>query len=130
MDYTNYLSILGYFIGVVGAVTIIFSRVKNENLRDLKERVSILEGERIEYKQLLEAEREQSRQQHVANSKAIAALEKEVEIYKDLQLSSIATTNKQILETLQNSAAVLLTGTKTRAKAVEKVKTDLEHSNE
>ena len=133
MTEPNITSIIGYIVGVVGAITVIFSntrkdneKIKDANIKDLRERVEILEKERIEYKQMLVDEREQSREQHVQNQKAIAALEKEVAIYKDLQLSSIAETNKQILETLRSSAITLASGTKDRAERVETVKTDLE----
>ena len=122
MTEPNITSIIGYIVGVVGAITVIFSntrkdneKIKNANIKDLRERVEILEKERVEYKQMLVDEREQSREQHVQNQKAIAKLEEKVSIYKDLQLSSIAETNKQILETLKSSAITLASGTKTRA---------------
>lgn len=130
MEAVNIGSIFGYLVGVGGAITIIFSRVKNENLKDLKERVEILEKELVYSREALEKERVSARDQHVENREAIAKLQGQVELYKDLQLKSIAETNKQILKTLQGSATILASGTKTRAKAVEKVKTDLEHSQE
>jgi hypothetical protein len=104
MEDLNLTSLIGYLIGLAGAIVVIFSRVKNENLKDLRERVAILENEREEYKKLLLKEREEAANQHIANREAIAALKKEIEIYRDLQLSSIAETNKQILNTLQASS--------------------------
>ncbi len=125
MANTNFISILGYLVGVAGAITIIFSKVKNENLKDLRARVEILEKERADYKELLTTEREQSKKQHIQNRESIARLEKEVEIYKDLQLSSIAETNRQILTTLQMSSKTLIKDTASAAKHVAEVSADL-----
>ena len=88
-------------MGVAGAITIIFSKVKNENLKDLKDRVEILEKER-----------EIARKEHIANQKAIGVLEGRVKIYKDLQLKSIADSNKQILDVLKSSALINAEGAK------------------
>lgn len=99
---TNFLSIIGYLVGVAGAVTIIFSRVKTENLSDLKDRVDILEKER-----------EEARQQHIENQKAIANLEGQLATYKEIPLKSIAksldelsTSNNRILDRLEKSAVL------------------------
>ena len=60
MTEPNITSIIGYIVGVVGAITVIFSntrkdneKIKNANIKDLRERVEILEKERVEYKQML-----------------------------------------------------------------------------
>lgn len=100
------LTIIGYALGVGGAVLILTSKVKSDNLADLKERVAILENEREELRNLLTAERETAQAQHISNQKAIAKLEGQVELYRDLQLKSIAETNKAILDTLKGSAKV------------------------
>lgn len=98
----NFLSLIGYLVGVVGAVTIIFSKVKTDNLNDLKERVDILEKERDE-----------ARKQHLENQKAIANLEGQLATYKEIPLKSIAksldelsTSNGKILDRLENSAVL------------------------
>jgi len=105
----NFLSALGYLVGVAGAITIIFSKVKTENLADLKERVAILERER-----------EESRQQHIENQKAISNLEGQLASYKEIPLKSIAKSletisaitretgesNKKILSVLESSALI------------------------
>lgn len=105
----NFLSALGYLVGVAGAITIIFSRVKTENLADLKDRV-----------ELLEREREEARKQHIENQKAIANLEGQLASYKEIPLKSIAeslkditqtvketnSSNKKILEVLEESALI------------------------
>lgn len=99
---TNFISIIGYMIGVAGAVTIIFSKVKTDNLNDLKERVSILEQER-----------EESRRQHIENQKAISNLEGQLATYKEIPLKSIAKSldelsksNGLILKRLEKSAVL------------------------
>jgi len=78
-------SVTGYIIGVAGAITIIFSRTKTENLKDLKERVDILEKDR-----------EESRAQLLENQKAIANQEGQLSTYKEIPLKSIATSLEQI----------------------------------
>ena len=104
--HANFISVLGYLVGVAGAITIIFSRVKTENLNDLKDRVEILEKELLYSRQQLEKEQQEARKQHIVNQKAIAKLEGQVEIYKDLQLDSIASTNRKILDVLESSALI------------------------
>ena len=98
-------SVTGYIIGVAGAITIVFSRTKTENLKDLKERVD-----------MLEKDREESRAQHLENQKAIANLEGQLSTYKEIPLKSIATSleqiaksNGSILERLDKSAIALST---------------------
>jgi len=99
---THFLSIIGYLVGVAGAITIIFSRVKTENLADLKERVDILEKER-----------EVARQQHIENQKSLANLEGQLATYKEIPLKSIAKSldelsksNGKILDRLEKSAVL------------------------
>ena len=98
----DFVSALGYLVGVAGAVVMIFSKVKNENLRDLKERVEILEKERAE-----------AQSQHIINQKAISVLEGKLESYKEIPLQAIsdslvklATSNEQILVTLQATSKI------------------------
>jgi len=98
--------VAGYFALVVGAVLVLRSKIKTDNLRDLKERVEILEKELVYSKEALEKEREQARQQHVTNREAIARLQAQVELYKDLQLKTIADTDQEILNTLKKSAVI------------------------
>lgn len=102
MHITTTLSVLGYLAGVIGAFILIFSRVKNENLKDLQERVKILE-----------AERNLAQQQHLENQKAISNLEGQLATYKEIPLKSIASSleklsisNVEILAILQSSAII------------------------
>lgn len=96
------LAIIGYGAGVVGAVLTLMSKVKNDNLSDLKERVGILEKER-----------EDARQLHLENQKAIANLDGQLKTYKQIPLKKIADSldslsqsNAQILSVLENSAVI------------------------
>ena len=89
----SFISTLGYIGYVAGALTIIFSRIKSENLKDLQQRVDILE-----------AERKQSQEQHLENQKAIANLEGQLNTYKEIPLSKIAVS----LESLDKSNAKIL----------------------
>lgn len=101
----TYLNILSLVAMAVVAFYVVRSKVKDENLNDLKERVAILEKER-----------EEARTQHLENQKAIANLEGQLKTYKDIPLKSIATSlealpsimnsNNLILTTLQNSALI------------------------
>lgn len=99
------LEIIGYAGYVVGAVIILASKTKSDNMNDLKDRVVILENERKE-----------AREQHIDNQKAIANLEGQLSTYKEIPLKSIATSleslpkivegNQHILDTLQHSALI------------------------
>jgi len=96
----NFLSAIGYLVGVAGAITIIFSRVKTENLSDLKDRV-----------ELLEREREEARKQHIENQKAISNLEGQLATYKEIPLKSIAKSLEELAksnkETSESNTLIL-----------------------
>lgn len=86
----------------MGAVLTLMSKVKNDNLSDLKERVGILEKER-----------EDARQLHLENQKAIANLDGQLKTYKQIPLKKIADSldslsqsNTKILNVLENSAVI------------------------
>ena len=102
------ITVSGYISLVVGAVLVLMSKVKTDNLNDLKERVEILEKER-----------EDAREQHIENQRAISNLEGQLNTYKEIPLKSIASSlealpkivdsNSQILETLKGSAVIAAT---------------------
>ena len=88
-------------MGVI-AIYVVRSKIKDENLKDLKERVEILERERDEARTL-----------HLDNQKAIANLEGQLQTYKDIPLRRIdeslallAISNKNILRVLEGSAVI------------------------
>ena len=103
------ITISGYVSLVVGAVLVLMSKVKTDNLNDLKERVEILEKER-----------EDAREQHIENQRAISNLEGQLKTYKEIPLKSIASSleklakttrmteksNSLILEALRKSAVI------------------------
>lgn len=96
------VTILGYAVGVVGAILALTSKTKSDNLADLKQRVEILEKER-----------EYAKEQHVENLKSIANLEGQLKTYKDIplrgidsSLAKLAESNDEILRTLQGSAEI------------------------
>ena len=98
----NYLNILSLAAMAVVGFYVVRSKVKDENLNDLKERVAILEKER-----------EEARSQHIENQKAIANLEGQLKTYKEIPLKAIAASlselsqsNGQILSVLQGSALI------------------------
>ena len=99
---TDLKDLAGYTTLLIGAVLILKSKIKTDNLKDLRERVDILEKER-----------EYARTQHIENQKAIANLEGQLKTYKEIPLKKIADSlselslsNGQILSVLQNSAII------------------------
>ena len=87
MQLTTTISILGYIAGVMGATILLFSRVRNENMKDLQERVRILESERAV-----------SEKQHLENQKAISNLEGQLQIVKDIPLRKISSSLEEIVK--------------------------------
>lgn len=106
--YHTALSVSGYVSLVIGAVLVLMSKVKTDNLNDLKERVEILEKE-LKY----------AHDQHNENQKAISNLEGQLQTYKEIPLKSIASSlealpkivdsNSKILDTLKGSALIAAT---------------------
>lgn len=102
MNSADLTAVGGYIVGVGGAISILFSKVKNQNYNDLKERVRILEQER-----------KSSRDEHILNKEAIAKLEGKLEAYKEIPLKfipealeTLIKSNASILETLNKSAEI------------------------
>lgn len=101
-NFSLYRDIISFSVLVAGSAMILLSKVKTDNLNDLKERVEILEKER-----------EEARRQHIDNQKAIANLEGQLATYKEIPLKSIAKSldelsksNGKILDRLEKSAAL------------------------
>ena len=99
-NFSLFRDIAGFGALVAGAVLILMSKVKTNNLNDLRDRVAILEQER-----------EEARRQYQENQKAISNLEGQLATYKEIPLKSIAKSldelsksNKQILNRLEKSA--------------------------
>lgn len=108
---------------------------KSKNIKDLMDRVLILEKEIEVQRKERDTERQTAHDLHTANAKAIANLEGQLKTYKDIPLTQIATslgkldnlaeTNQKILDTLTNSATLLADNTTKQVTAVEHVKEDL-----
>lgn len=101
-NFSLFRDIVGFGALVAGAVLILMSKVKTNNLNDLRDRVAILEQER-----------EEARRQHLENQKAISNLEGQLATYKEIPLKSIAKSldelsinNGKILDTLQKSKVI------------------------
>lgn len=124
------ITISGYISLVFGAVFVLMSKVKTDNLNDLKQRVDILEKElqftRVErdkeketYRKYLNEEIKTRQEMHLQNQKSISNLEGQLATYKEIPLKSIASSlqalsnlldsNNQILETLKGSAIIAAT---------------------
>ena len=121
------LTIIALGLALVGGYYGVRSKVKDDNLRDLKDRVSILENERKltqddrekerqAFHQELAQEREIRNKLHLENQKAISNLEGQLATYKEIPLKSIAeslqaiptlvASNQKILDTLTGSASI------------------------
>ena len=90
------IDVIGYAGYVIGAVVILFSKTKSDNIKDLIERVSILEKER-----------EYARNQNLENQKAIANLEGQLNTYKDIPLGSIADSLKSLPTIMASNQKIL-----------------------
>jgi len=100
--YLNVITLVA--LGVVGYYGM-RSKVKNDNLKDLKDRVLILE-----------TERDEARLQHLENQKAIANLEGQLKTYKDIplrridvSLAALADSNSRIVQILEASSIIAAT---------------------
>lgn len=101
------IEIVGYAGYIIGAVVILFSKTKSDNIKDLLERVGILEKER-----------EYAREEHIKNKEAIKYLEGQLSTYKEIPLKSIAASlealpkivesNQKIFDTLNSSAHIAI----------------------
>ncbi len=110
--------IIGYIGYVTGAIILLTSKTKSENLSDLKDRVEILEKE-LKY----------SKQEHLDNQKSIKFLEGQLSTYKEVPLKRIARSltllsksNVEILKTLQGSAIIAATDRDTLLNPKQNVK--------
>jgi phage pi2 protein 07 len=89
-------SIIGYILAVVAGIIIIFGRVRNQNYKDLKDRVKILEDDR-----------KAAITQHLENQKAISNLEGQLSTYKEVPLKSISESLKALTKSNQNIENIL-----------------------
>lgn len=102
LNLNTYLNVLSLVALAVVGYYVVRSKIKNENIKDLKERVEILEKSKIE-----------AEKQHMDNQKAISNLEGQLSTYKEIPLKQIATSltelsksNEMILNVLQANAII------------------------
>ena len=103
MDSFNIILNVLSLVAILGSAWVVInSKVKSENLNDLKDRVEILEKERDE-----------SRQEHLANKESIAMLQGKLDAYREIPLKfipealeALIKSNNQILETLKGNVKV------------------------
>lgn len=101
---------------IVGAVLMIFSRIPRRTIDEQEKLIKALEGRISD----LEKSHIQDQNNHLESVKAIADLQGQIKVYKELPLTDIATAmkdmniankeiaknNKLILQTLQHSAVI------------------------
>ena len=113
-------AIAGYASLVVSSIIVIFSRVPKQTIQDQRELINTLQEQRAADKEqsdarikALEDQHDEDTKMHFENAKAIADLQGQVKIYKELALqdmaksmTAIAETNQKILELLSTSTIV------------------------
>ena len=97
------ISIIGYISLIVGSILALFSRLPKQTIQNQKELIETYE-KRLK---ALEDQSEQDKKQHIENVKAIADLQGQIKVHKEIPLQQIAdsmkelaNTNKQILARL------------------------------
>lgn len=110
------ISVIGYIALVVGSILALFSRLPKQTIQNQKDLIETYE-KRLK---ALEDQKDEDRKQHIENVKAIAELQGQIKVYKELPLQemaqamqkislvneTIAKSNEQILSTLKNSALI------------------------
>lgn len=122
-DLGSAAAIGGYIAAFVGAILYAFSRQPKQTIANYKELAESQE-KRIT---ALEAQAKIDHENHISNIKAIADLQGQIKVYKELPLQELAEANKNILNILQQSAITLAIDTHDAASAVAEVKTDLKN---
>lgn len=115
------LNIAAYTALALGAYLTVKSKVKTDNLNDLKDRVAILEKE-LKY----------AKDEHRENEKAISNLQGQLQTYKEIPLKAIASSleklsesNTNILTVLSNSAVIAAQDRDILTKSNQKVDTQV-----
>jgi hypothetical protein len=117
IDINSVITISGYVAGVAGALLYARSQVPGQTISNYKD---LAESQERRIK-ALEEQRGVDHRNHIENIKAIADLQGQIKVYKELPLQDmasamqkistvnegIAASNKLILETLQGSAHLL-----------------------
>lgn len=110
------LSLIGYIVGVGGGILALFSRIPKQTITNQKELIDTYE-KRIT---ALEQQKEEDHKTQLENVRAIADLQGQIKVYKELPLQemaramqeisevnkTIAESNTEILKTLRGSALI------------------------
>lgn len=113
----DYFAAVGYISLVGSAILVVFSRVPKQTITDQRELINTIQEQRAADKEqadgrikALEDQHAEDMRNHLENSKAIAELQGQVKIYKELALNDLAdsmkkisTSNEAILELLSRS---------------------------
>lgn len=106
------IAIIGYISLAVGSALALFSRIPKQTITNY-EQLSIAQEKRIA---ALEERSKVDHKNHLENIKAIADLQGQIKVYKELPLQEIAKaieSNRQILLSLQSSAIIASEGRST-----------------
>lgn len=99
------ISLIGYVVGIGGGILALFSRIPKQTITNY-EQLSIAQEKRIA---ALEEQSKVDHKNHLENIKAIADLQGQIKVYKELPLQEMAKaieSNRQILLSLQRSAMI------------------------
>ena len=110
------ISLIGYVVGIGGGILALFSRIPKQTITTY-EQLSVAQEKRIA---ALEEQSKIDHKNHLENIKAIADLQGQIKVYKELPLQqmakamqdisegnkAIAESNRQILLSLQSSAMI------------------------
>ena len=110
------ISLIGYVVGIGGGILALFSRIPKQTITNY-EQLSVAQEKRIK---ALEDQSKVDHKNHLENIKAIADLQGQIKVYKELPLremakamqdisdgnKAIAESNRQILISLQSSAMI------------------------
>ena len=106
------IAIIGYVSLAVGSILALFSRIPKQTITNY-EQLSVAQEKRIA---ALEEQSKVDHKNHLENIKAIADLQGQIKVYKELPLQEMAKaieSNRQILLSLQSSAIIASEGRST-----------------
>lgn len=106
------IAIIGYISLAVGSILALFSRIPKQTITNY-EQLSVAQEKRIA---ALEEQSKVDHKNHLENIKAIADLQGQIKVYKELPLQEMAKaieSNRQILLSLQSSAIIASEGRST-----------------
>ncbi|CAB4183069.1 hypothetical protein UFOVP1439_56 [uncultured Caudovirales phage] len=89
------ISIIGYISLIIGSILALASRIPKQTITNQKELIETYE-KRLK---ALEDQKEEDRKQHIENVKAIAELQGQINVYKELPLQQMADTMREIAQT-------------------------------